>query len=133
MVSSIRSHSLCQNNGRNVLAWTRRNITDIEVQTFFSVGSKVSHEIGGSRTQSLDKQCTESKKLEVHCKVSRVSEDSECCVICWIWSTVISRVNTGRKCKITSCFLQLTGFSQLISFFQQDLALAHTAQSSKSC
>ncbi len=74
--------------------------------------------------------------LEVLSEVYTVSDDLGCHVICWCWSTVFSEVHSQRThipghFRALSCFLLLTSFME-ISFFQQDLAPAHTAKGTKS-
>ncbi len=57
------------------------------------------HLIWKSRSQSLEEEwrCTESMLLEVQCKVSTVSDDLGCHVICGCWSTVFSEVHNQRS------------------------------------
>ncbi len=82
--------------------------------------------------------------LEVQCKVSTVSDDLGCHVICWCWSTVFSEVHSQRSHlpsnstiyqDILEHFMlpsadKLYGDADL--FFQQGLAPAHTAKGTKS-
>ncbi len=71
--------------------------------------------------------------LEVKCKVSTVSDDLGCHVICWCWSTVFSEVQIYQE--ILEHFMlpsadKLYGDADFI--FQEDLAPAHTAKGTKS-
>ncbi len=57
------------------------------------------HLIWKSRSQSLEEEWrgTESKLLEVQCKVSTVSDGLGCHVICWCWSSVFSEVHSQHR------------------------------------
>ncbi|XP_066539671.1 uncharacterized protein si:dkeyp-84f3.9 isoform X2 [Hoplias malabaricus] len=61
-----------------------------------------------SRSQSLKKKRRgrESMLLEVQCKVSIVSDDLGCHVICWCWSTVFSEVQ-GQRSRLPGSFRAL--------------------------
>ncbi len=50
-------------------------------------------------SQSLEEEwrVTESTLLEVQYEVSTVSDDLDCHVICWCWSTVFSEVHSQRS------------------------------------
>ncbi len=60
---------------------------------------KMLHFIWKSRSQSLEEEWrgTEYMLLEVQCKVSTVSDDLGCHVICWCWSTVFSEVHSQHS------------------------------------
>ncbi len=98
------------------------------------------HLIWKSGSQSLEEEWrgTESMLLEVQCKVSTVSDDLGCHVICWCWSTVFSEVHSQRSHlpgNFRAHFMlpsadKLYGDADFI--FQQDLAPAHTAKVTKS-
>ncbi len=67
-----------------------------------------------------------------------VCDDLGCNVICWCWFIVFKKKTTSlhpftKTFWSTSCFLLLTSFLKEADFiFQQDLAPAHTAKSTKS-
>ncbi len=90
-----------------------------------------------SRPQSLEEERrgTESMLLEVQCEVSTVGDDLGCHVICWCWSTVFSEVHSQRShlpgnFRVLHASFKLYGDADFI--FQQDMAPAHSAKSTKS-
>ncbi len=60
----------------------------------------------GSQSLEEERRGTESTLLEVQCKVSTVSDDLGCHVICWCWSTVFSEVQ-GQHSRIPGSFRAL--------------------------
>ncbi len=74
--------------------------------------------------------------LEVQCEVSTVSEDLDCHVICWCWSTVFSHVHSQCSHLPGHFRAMLPSADKLYEYadfiFQQDLAPAHTAKGTKS-
>ena len=64
------------------------------VQSYVLWWKYILHFLWKSRSQSLEEERrgTESRLLEVQCKVSTVSDGLGCHVVCWCWSTVFSEV-----------------------------------------
>ncbi len=97
----LPSHFWNRNIIRSILPGLRRKITGLLLSgPKSSFQMKVHfHFIWKSRSQSLEEEWrgTENMLLEVQCKVSTVSDDLGCHVICWCWSTVFSEVHSQRS------------------------------------
>ncbi len=132
---------LKQKRRQKHIIWAKEKEMDCcsVVQSLLFRWKSILHFIWKSRSQSLEEEWrgTESMLLEVQCEVSTVSDDLGCHVICWCWSTVFSEVHSQRshlpghfRALHASSADKLYGDADFI--FQQELAPAHTAQSTKS-
>ncbi len=105
----LPSHFWNRNNVRSILPGLRRKITGLLLS-----GPKSSFQIKVHFAFNLEIKVwvleeewrgTESKLLEVQCKVSTVGDDLGCHVICWCWSIVFYQVNASIYQEILEHFM----------------------------